>query len=219
MKQVANKVNLFYTCSGSGNPLILLHGNGEDHQIFSQLTKKLAKYYTVYAIDSRNHGKSELTKDFSYETMSADIADFMDVLDLQEVSLVGFSDGGIVGLLLGIQQQPRLKKMAVLGPNLSPDDFTEESLAFVKEEYAETNNPLYKLMLEQPNIPIESLSRIQIPTLIIGAENDIYKPELFPSLATHLPNSQLIIVEGHDHGSYIIDNDLLAEPLLHFFQT
>lgn len=217
MKESVNQVDLFYKKTGSGAPLILLHGNGEDHLIFNELTKLLAKNYTVYAIDSRNHGKSTATKDFSYDTMSTDISEFMVRLDLKEVSLVGFSDGGIIGLLLAIQQHPRLKKMAILGPNLSPDDFTEDSMAYVRQEFAETGNPLFQLMMEQPSIPLDALTKIQIPTLVIGAENDIYKPELFPLIATTIPNAQLLIVEGHDHGSYIIDNDLLAEPLLAFF--
>lgn len=219
MKLSVNGIELYYTKTGSGKPLILLHGNGEDHLIFTALIKKLALKYTVYAIDSRNHGKSTITKDFSYNTMSADISAFIGNLGLQDVSLVGFSDGGIIGLLLGIQQMPQLKQMAVLGPNLSPADFTPESMAYIKEEYAETGNPLFQLMLEEPNIPLEDLSRIMIPTLVIGAEHDIYLPPLFPLLAKSLPHGQLLIIEGHDHGSYIIDNDLLAEPLLAFFEA
>ncbi len=217
MKQTVNQIDLYYKKTGSGAPLVLLHGNGEDHLIFNALTLTLAKHYTVYAIDSRNHGKSTATKDYSYETMSDDIGQFMDALDLEDVHLVGFSDGGIIGLLLGIDQHPRLKKMAVLGPNLSPDDFTEESMAYVRQEFAETGNPLFQLMMEQPAIPVEKLKEITVPTLVIGAENDIYKPELFPLIATTIPNASLLIVEGHDHGSYIIDNDLLGASLLTFF--
>lgn len=219
MKQSVNQIELYYRKTGVGAPLILLHGNGEDHLIFNELANVLAKDYTVYAIDTRNHGKSTGTKDFSYETMSADISDFMEALALEGVSLVGFSDGGIIGLLLGIAQNPRLKQMAVLGPNLSPDDFTTESMAYVRQEFAETGNPLFQLMMEQPNIPVEKLKEIQIPTLVIGAEHDIYQPELFPLIATTIPNAQLLIIEGHDHGSYVLDNDLLGEPLKAFFDN
>lgn len=63
-----NGISLFYQVSGSGEPMLLLHGNGEDHQIFTELAVKLAEHYTVYAIDSRN----PKTDDYSYETMVND---------------------------------------------------------------------------------------------------------------------------------------------------
>ena len=55
---------IYYEKIGTGKPLILLHGNKEDHTIFNKLTASLKNSFTVYSIDSRGHGKSSSTKLF-----------------------------------------------------------------------------------------------------------------------------------------------------------
>ena len=69
-----NRQILYYEKSGKGAPLLLLHGNGEDHTIFDKLVPLLEQSYTVYAIDSRGHGESNPTDDFHYDGMADDIA-------------------------------------------------------------------------------------------------------------------------------------------------
>lgn len=150
--------------------------------------------------------------------MTADIAAFIETLGLTDVRIVGFSDGGIICLLLGIHYNLPISKMAILGANLSPADFSDESLAHIKELYQQAPSPLVKLMLDEPNISVASLANIHIPTFVIAAENYIYKPEAFARIHTNLPQSKAKIIAGHDHGSYIIDNDFLATALLGFFK-
>lgn len=214
-----NGISLFYQVSGSGEPMLLLHGNGEDHQIFTELAVKLADHYTVYAIDSRNHGQSQKTEDYSYEAMTKDISGFINELDLGPVNLVGFSDGAIIGLMLAMKEPTLIKKMALLGVNLKPEDFTEESYQFVKETYEETKDPLFKLMLEQPNIELEEVRKVFTPTLLIRADGDIFKPETYINLLATLPNATLKIMNDHDHASYIINQDLLYPHLIDFFDN
>jgi len=133
-----NNIDLFYEKSGNGKPLILLHGNGEDHHIFDKISEKLRQDYTLYAIDSRNHGQSVKTNDYSYDTMAEDIYCFIRELDLEKVHIIGFSDGAIISLILAMKHSEILDKMALLGVNLKPDDFTDESYQFIKETYEET---------------------------------------------------------------------------------
>lgn len=208
---------LHYKKSGSGPPLLLLHGNGEDHHIFDKLTQKLSSQFTTYAIDSRNHGQSEKTSDFTYQAMSRDIIGFIKTLNLGKVNIIGFSDGAIISLLLAMQDQLSISRMALLGVNLKPSDFTEESYQYIVQTYEETHDPLFKMMMEQPNIELAELKHIHTPTLVIGAEHDIYKPELFQEIANTMPNASLKIMPGHDHASYIVDQDILARDLIIFF--
>jgi pimeloyl-ACP methyl ester carboxylesterase len=208
---------LFYEKSGTGPPIVLLHGNGEDHHIFDKLSVKLEKDFTVYAVDSRNHGQSEKTSDYSYNTMAEDIYRFITVLKLGKVGLIGFSDGAITSLILAMNHGESIRKMALLGINLKPDDFTEESYAFVKDTYEKTQDPLFKLMLEEPNIELDAVKDVNIPVLVIAAENDIYKPEMFTNLVGALPNATLKIMSGHEHDSYIIGQDLLYPDFIRFF--
>lgn len=218
MTITVNDISLFYEIIGNGSPLLLLHGNGEDHTIFNELAAKLAMNFTVYAIDSRNQGQSQKTEDYSYEVMAEDFYAFIQALGLGKVDIVGFSDGAIIGLTLAMKHSEVIGKMALLGVNLKPDDFTEESYQYVKETYEETKDPLFKLMLEQPNIELDDVRNIAIPTLLIAADDDIYKPDSFTRLVEALPNAKLKIMPGHDHGSYIINQDILYPDLIQFFE-
>ena len=216
-----NGITLFYQVTGGradGVPMLLLHGNGEDHHIFDALTEKLTGDFSVYAVDSRNHGQSEKTNDFAYQTMMEDVYALIQALQLERVHVIGFSDGAIVGLLLAMNHREAVGKMALLGVNLKPDDFTEESYQYVKETYETTKDPLFKLMLEEPNIEPEDIRGVNVPTLLVAAENDIFKPELYTKLVDILPDATLKIMYGHDHGSYIMNTDTLYPDLISFFQ-
>ena len=214
-----NGVSLFYEVTGAGSPLLMLHGNGEDHTIFDKLTAKLSANYTVYAIDSRGHGQSEKTDDYSYETMAEDVYAFIQKLSLEDVNLVGFSDGAIIGLMLAMEHSEVVGKMALLGINLSPKDFTEDSYQYVKETYEETKDPLFKLMLEQPNIELHDVRKVDTPIFLVAADDDIFKSESFRNLASALPNAKLKFMEGHDHDSYISNQDILYPDLIRFFES
>jgi len=218
MEICVNGITLFYEKHGKGAPLILLHGNGEDHHIFDKLSEKLQNNFTLYAIDSRNHGKSEKTDDFSYETMTEDIFAFCTALSIEKAYFLGFSDGAIISLLLALSHPEKIKKMALLGVNLSPSDFTEENMAFIQDMYEKTKDSLFYLMMKEPNIDILRLKEIVLPTLLIAAENDLFRPELYPELEEAFPNASLLIMEGHEHDSYIIENDMLYPDLISFFE-
>lgn len=213
-----NDINLYYEKRGVGKPLILLHGNGEDHHIFDRLAVRLEKDYTVYAIDSRNHGQSEKTEIYTYETMAEDIYRFILDLGLEGAYFVGFSDGAIISLLMAMKHGDVMGKMALLGINLKPEDFTEESYQYVKQTYEETKDPLFKLMLEQPSIELDEVKEVRVPVLLVAAGDDIFKPESFTALLETLPQAKLKVMEGHDHASYIIGQDILYPDLAAFFQ-
>ncbi|MBO1304722.1 alpha/beta hydrolase [Enterococcus sp. 669A] len=212
-----NGISLFYQISGEGKPLLLLHGNGEDHQIFTELATKLADHYTIYAIDSRNHGQSQQTDDYSYEAMVEDVYSFIKDLNLGPVDLVGFSDGAIIGLMLAMKAPETINKLALLGINLKPEDFTDESYQEIKATYEETKDPLFKLMLEQPNIELADVRKANCPILLVKADDDLFKPETYINLLAALPNATLKIMNDHDHGSYVINQDLLYPHLMDFF--
>ena len=216
MKITVNQIVLAYEKTGNGPPMILLHGNGENRHIFDELSGILRTSFTLYVIDSRNHGESEKTDVYDYGVMAEDVNAFIDALQLSDVRIVGFSDGAIIALLLALKGCPALHSMALLGVNLTPEDFTEESYQFVKDTYAQTQDPLFKLMLMQPQISLESVKTVQIPTLVIAGENDLFTPLSFERLATVLPHGELLVMPGHEHDSYIVHRSLLAPDLLKF---
>jgi pimeloyl-ACP methyl ester carboxylesterase len=81
MLQNVNGITLYYEKTGEGQPIILLHGNGEDHQIFNVLTDQLKENFSVYAIDSRGHGKSTRVRELDYRSMAEDVVEFIKILD------------------------------------------------------------------------------------------------------------------------------------------
>ena len=212
-----NNVKLSYIKEGEGKPLILMHGSGEDRHIFDEIINKLKKDFTVYAIDSRNHGESEKTDVFTYEAMSEDISEFIKKLKLDGAYVVGFSDGAILALMIGMKYPELIGKMALLGINLKPEDFKEAEYNYLLKEYNETKDPLFKMMLEQPDIELEKLKDVNIPTLVIAGENDVFYEKTFLNVANTMQNAILKIMLGHDHSNYIIDQDILYEDFLRFF--
>lgn len=212
-----NGVTLFYKKTGSGPALILLHGNGEDHRIFDAITEKLQARFTIYAVDSRNHGQSEKTGIYSYERMAEDIHACIRELDLGAVYIAGFSDGAIVALLLAMRHPESVRKMALLGVNLSPSDFTDHCYEYAKTTYEQTGDPLFKMMLEQPDIKLADVKNVATPTLLVAAEKDLYKPELYPAMLKAMPNAELKIMHGHKHETYIVGQAFLADDFIRFF--
>ena len=98
-----NGIQLYYEMIGQGPALIMVHGNGEDHTIFTEAAEKLKGYFTVYLIDSRDHGQSTKVRELHYDDMADDVIEFLELLDLRDVVYYGFSDGGIIGLLAAMK--------------------------------------------------------------------------------------------------------------------
>jgi len=211
MKVFVNNVNLYYETFGEGQPIILLHGNQETHEIFDKLIDKLKDNYKVYAIDSRCHGKSENPVDISYNLMCDDIIDLIKKLHIQKPILYGFSDGGIIGILIAIKEPTLLSKLIVSGANISPDVLTFWDNLITKTFYFFTRSKYIKMMLNEPNIPLSDLQKIVIPVHVIAGEKDVIKYEHTKLIADNIKNSTLEIVKGEKHGSYIIHSDKIYE--------
>ena len=214
-----NGTTLYYEVKGEGVPLLMLHGNGEDCSIFDELAENLKEHFCLYAIDSRNHGRSGKTEDYSYETMTEDVFALIQALKLNNVYLLGFSDGAIIGLMLAMKHGGTVAKAALLGLNLKPSDFTDESIQYIKDTYKETQDPLFKLMLSEPNIELNEIRNVAIPIFLVSAENDIFKAGSFDAIERVLPCATHKVMAGHDHASYIIHTNLLNQELITFFNS
>lgn len=216
MKVGVNNITLNYEKKGIGKPVLFLHGNGEDLHIFDPLTDVLSNEYSTYSIDSRNHGESTLTEVYSYEVMADDIYYFIKELNLGEVSIVGFSDGAIIALLLAQKYPEFVNKMVLAGVNIKPEAFLSEILDELKVGYENTKDPLLYMMLTQPNISVSELKQIHTPSLVIYGENDIFTQESFIEISEALPNNKTIEMKGHSHDSYIVNENILSSTISDF---
>jgi pimeloyl-ACP methyl ester carboxylesterase len=208
------EVTLFYEKTGFGDPLVLLHGNGEDHMIFAHAIEELSQVYTVYAVDSRNHGQSTMTNEYHYEAMALDIEQMIEKLNLSNVTLVGFSDGGILCLIMASKQPSWLKKIIVMGANLYPSGVKPNMNFDIKKEYERTGNLNLKMMLEEPMITDKMLHRINVPTVVVAGSNDIIMKGHTKKIANHIKDSKLIILNNETHESYVLRGHHLVDIIL-----
>lgn len=202
-----NNININYEVCGQGSPIILLHGNQETHEIFDKLIEKLQVNYTVYALDSRCHGKSDNPDKISYNLIAEDTIAFIKKLKISKPILYGFSDGGIVGLLIAIKEPDILSNLIISGANITPDATTKLVTILTRLFYFFTKNKLIKMMLDEPNIPLEDLQRITIPVHVLAGEKDVIRLNHTKLIANNIKNSTLEIVKSENHGSYIIHSD------------
>lgn len=216
MNILVNNVNLYYEEYGEGQPIILLHGNQETHDIFDKLIDKLKNNYKVYAIDSRGHGKSENTVDISYSLMCDDIIEFIKKLNINKPILYGFSDGGIVGLLVSIKEPDLLSNLIISGANTTPDILSSSFKILTKLMYFFTRSKYIKMMLKEPNIKTNELNSITIPVHVLAGEKDIVKYEHSKYIADSIKNSTLEIIKNENHGSYIIHNEKIYDIIIKY---
>jgi pimeloyl-ACP methyl ester carboxylesterase len=210
-------IELFYEKTGQGDPIILLHGNSEDNTIFDVLTKQLSQSYTVYAIDSRDHGKSSKVKNLDYNDMMNDVAGFIRELNIEKPVLYGFSDGGIIGLLLAIEYPEMLSKLIISGVNINTASIKRKWLVLLSVSYFFTRNNKLKLMLTQPNISLSDLHRVVTPTLVLAGETEFTTNEHQQLIADNIPNCEFKILKGENHGSYVVNSEKLYGIIEPFF--
>ncbi len=213
-----NGVSLRYAVAGEGRPVVLVHGNGESHDLFdTQIGQLTAAGYRVYAPDSRGHGANPPLPEYHYADMAEDIYQFITALGLERPYFYGHSDGGIIGLLLEMIHPGTLGKLAASGTNLSPEGLTPDFLAWCAGQNERSPDPLVTLMMTEPHIDLEELRRIRIPVLLTVGSDDVVLPAESRRIAAALPDARLVVVEGEDHGSYIEGSGIIGRLLLGFF--
>ncbi len=209
MKITVNGVELYYEVMGEGRPLLMIHGNSEDHTIFNEAADVLKEMYRVYLIDSRDHGQSQKVPELHYADMAQDLLAFMDALDLKDVVFYGFSDGGILGLLCA-QKTDRITYLITSGANMTPKGVKAPLRAFIRTMYVLTRDQKMKMMLKEPQITWKELGNIQCPAAVIAGENDLVTEEETREIALAVPNAKLMILPKEGHGSYIVHKTKIA---------
>lgn len=209
-----NNINLYYEVSGTGAPLIMLHGNGETHKVFDEAIPLLAEHFTVYAIDSRGHGQSDVALEYHYSDFAEDIKFFIDDLKLERPILYGFSDGGIVGLLIAAKYPQLLSQLIISGANTAPHGIRPGWRRLFQCVNVIAKDPKMTMMLTEPNITAEMLRRIVIPTTVLAGSHDMIKRSHTEHIADSIPNSKLSILRGEGHGTYILHSPKIVNLIL-----
>lgn len=212
-----NGARIYYEEYGEGEPLLLIHGNGGSIQDMGNQIDYFKSKYRVIIADNRGHGKSELKTDsLTYVQIAKDWEGLVAHLKLDSLNVIGWSDGGIVSLLMGINQRTKLKKIVAMGANLRPDStavypFAVKFLkqirpgidAKIKENDTSQDWNLQKqhlgLLGDQPTIATSDLSKITAKALIMAGDKDIIREEHTVEIYQHIKQAQLCIFPGETH--------------------
>jgi pimeloyl-ACP methyl ester carboxylesterase len=201
----SSETKLYYEVFGQGDPLLILHGNGGSVKGKYNVIPQLAEHYKVIAVDSRCHGQSGCPDgDLTYEAMAKDIAELIAHLKLENVTIWGHSDGGIIGLILGYTHPAGIKNMLISGANLRPDSTAlEPMLVRFGLRYNEIQDPMMrkhvKLLAEHPNIDPANLLQVKIPVMLLVGDRDAVLMSHTMEIFNALPMVNLCVLPATSH--------------------
>jgi pimeloyl-ACP methyl ester carboxylesterase len=219
---------------GKGKPLLMIHGNNGNIGSFENNIPYFSQRYKVIIADSRSQGKSVDFKDsLSFEMMADDEAALLDTLHIDSAYVLGWSDGGIVGLLLAIRHPQKVIKLAETGANLWPDSTAIEPSSWLDDErtfesirektypagMTKNDRKMFLLDWFQPHISLSELHAIKCPSLIIGGDHDVIRPEHTLIIYENVPKAYLWIVPNSGHGTLIEHKDEFNRIVNKFFET
>ncbi len=217
-----SEVKMHYTVYGESGkkPLIIIHGNANNSKMFEETARLLANDYTVYAIDSRCHGESSDPGKISYDLMAKDVKDFIEKLKLEKPYIVGHSDGAIVALTVAYTYPDLLGGLVSCGANTNPKTFKFFFTATVKINNKRKPDKLNDMMLTEPNITKDELSKITCPAYIVAGEFDIMDLSDTVFIHNSIKQSKIAVVKAENHSSYIRDDGKKAYALIiPFFES
>ena len=231
-----NDIKMYYAIYGQGDPLIVLHGGLAHSDVWGNQLPELSKHFKVIVADSRGHGRSTRSaQPYSYGLMASDVIALMDYLKIDKAALLGWSDGGIIGLDIAMNHPERLTRLFAFGANYNPSGLKDISASTTFNAYIERCGQDYARMsptpkeydafvqqisqmwATQPDYKPEQLAKITVPTMIADGEHDEgIKREHTEELAKLIPGAKLAILPGVSHFAFWQKPELFNQSALDF---
>ena len=215
-----NGIQMYYATYGAGDPVLLIHGGLGHSDIWANQVADLMKDHLVIVADSRGHGRSSRTEDpFGYDLMSADFVALLDFLKIDKVDLVGWSDGGIIGLDIAMSHPERLKSVFAqaanittdgVDPSVATDDVFNAYIGKMAVDYAKMSPTpdqfdafvaqISNMWATQPNWTDAQVAAITVPVAVVAGEYDeaILRPHT-DKIAALIPGAKLVILPQASH--------------------
>jgi pimeloyl-ACP methyl ester carboxylesterase len=235
-----NGIELYYETFGAGDPLLLIHGGGATIESWFAQIPDFSEKYKVIVPDSRGHGRTnDAEGPINFGLMASDFAALLDHLGMKGVNIVGWSDGGVIGLQMAMSRPDLVRKVVTLGAHARPDGMTAEFKAEVEgsspdhfpailvegykalspdgpEHWPVVFEKLKTMWLTLPDFQDEELKRIQCPVLLMVGEQDIVREEESKRIASLVPKAQLKVLKGATHYSPVEIPGVVNETILGF---
>jgi pimeloyl-ACP methyl ester carboxylesterase len=223
-----NNIGLYYGIFNLNGkePVLLLHGGFVNSDVWGFEVPLLMKTHKVIVVDNRGHGRSTMgDQPLSYELMAADVLQLMDQLKIKKASIVGWSDGGIIGMILAIRHPERINKLFTFGANYdfsgykteTPDSASSakfmtraqkdyQRLSPTPENFTGLKKALGKMYGKEPDLKPEQLRTITAPTVIAyGQYEQFIKAEHFQALAQLIQGAKLVVIPDVAHSGPLQD--------------
>jgi pimeloyl-ACP methyl ester carboxylesterase len=235
-----NGIQMYYAVYGAGDPVLLIHGGLGHADIWASQVATMSKTHKVIVADSRGHGRSTRNADpYGYDLMASDYLALLDFLKIDKTALVGWSDGGIIGIDIALNHPERLTRLYAQAANvtvdgLNPDVMTNKTFA----DYIERSGRDYKKLSKtpgeydafvaqishmwesQPNWTKEQLAKITTPTAIVAGDHDeAIKREHTEYMASVIPGAKLIILPNASHFAMLQDPEGYTQSALDFIDA
>ena len=235
-----NGVDLHYVVYGEGDPVILLHGGLANGEYWANQVPALSETHQVIVVDSRGHGRSTFDETpISYDLMASDVLGLMDHLGLDTASIVGWSDGGIIGLALAIAHPERLDRVVAYGANFDPSGLRPEAAedpvfgAYIEraaEDYQRLSpdpsrweeflGNIGRMWATEPTFTEDQLGSITTPVLILdGEQEEAIDPDHTRLLASLIPGAELELIPDTGHFAMFEKPEELTRIVMDFLAS
>jgi pimeloyl-ACP methyl ester carboxylesterase len=233
-------VTIYYETYGAGPPVLVLHGGTAFLETMHNQITTLAPGHLVIAPDSRAHGRStDGPGPLHYHAMAEDMIALMDQLHIAKADLVGWSDGGIIGLDLAIHHPERIGRVVVIGTNFDPSGLINEEppptadsprFAALRDVYRVLSptpdswptffGKVMTMWRTEPHYSLAQLGRIRGPVLVMAGEHDSIRRDHTDAMAKAIPGAKEVIIPDATHLAPLTHPDavdaaitgFLAEP-------
>jgi pimeloyl-ACP methyl ester carboxylesterase len=243
----AGGVHTYYEVAGQGEPLLLLHGGFSTIESWGAQTPALAERYRVYLPERRGHGRTpDVEGPTGFDIMARDTIAFMEALEISSAYLVGWSDGGNVGLEIALVRPDLVRKLVIIGAGddfdvVQPDGpkytaelraqaqhLTPDALPHMLREAYEQLSPdgadHFRVVFEKliavyrsgPRHALDDLARISAPTLVMVGDDDLLTADHAAAIQRTIPDAQLAVVPGTDHLLQFEKPELVNRIILDF---
>jgi pimeloyl-ACP methyl ester carboxylesterase len=231
---------IYYEEYGKGTPLLLLHGGYGSISDFEKVISTFAKKYRVIIVDAPGHGRSEYPESpLSYKLMAEYNSEIIDKLKLDSLSVIGWSDGAITGLILARNRPDKVKKLIIVGANYKIEGFKniEEVKNWTNTDWIEKYWPhwiknyqklspskdwkryvteIKQVWLEEQYFPKSDLEAIKTPTLVVYGDNDMFTFEHVIEIHNTIKGSQLCIIPNCSHDVFGEKPEIISKISIDF---